>query len=472
MRTPGNDGKGAVRRSPLALARATLAWAERPGGDVEVYAEYGRTVTVKVFAGEVESVAVAEPCGVGVRAVAGGRTGYVFTTDVSDTGLARVAAGVWDALEAADVDPLAGLPGPPQGGYPVLDGLWHPGVAAMALEDKTCYALEGEGAAMSVRGVETVEEAVYADEEAHVAIASSTGIEAEAEQSYAYVYVFAHAGEGADRQSGLGFTMGREPGVLDPSQAGVDAGRKAAALCGARPCPTGFYTVVFDREVAAALFAGMVQALSADAVQKQRSVFGERLDTAVASPLVQLFDDGLAAEGLATSPFDGEGVPQQTTRLIEGGTLRSYLYDSRAARRGGRKAGSTGNAVRASYRTLPRVGASNLVVAPGSGSLEELLARVGNGLYVESVAGLHSGVNAISGEISLGVTGRMIVGGGLDRPVREVTIATDFLSLLGGVTDLAGDGRWSPFHGSVYAPAVAVRDVTVSGADGNELHDK
>ena len=74
--------------------------------------------------------------------------------------------------------------------------------------------------------------------------------------------------------------------------------------------------------------------------------------------------------------------------------------------------------------------ASNLVLAPGSGTLDDLLGRVGTGLYVENAAGLHSGVNVISGEVSVGVTGRLIESGALGRPVREVTIATDFLSLL------------------------------------------
>jgi len=156
-------------------------------------------------------------------------------------------------------------------------------------------------------------------------------------------------------------------------------------------------------------------------------------------------------------------VPQQRTVLIESGVLKSFLYDSRAARREGGGARSTGNARRSSYRSLPRLGASNLVVGTGEGSAEELFARVGEGLYVESVAGVHAGVNPVSGEISLGVSGRLIEGGKLGSPVREVTMATDFAGLLKGIVHVGGEGRWVPLYGSVCAPPLVLEGIPVSG---------
>ena len=88
---------------------------------------------------------------------------------------------------------------------------------------------------------------------------------------------------------------------------------------------------------------------------------------------------------------------------------------------------------------------------------------MGEGLYVESVAGLHAGVNPVSGEISLGISGRLIQGGVAGQPVREVTIATDFVSLLSSVCDVGGDARWMPLYGSVCTPSLAVEGVAVSG---------
>jgi PmbA protein len=457
-------GKTGLSRTPLEIAQEAVAHATGLKADVEAYVQFGRTVSVKVFGRDVESVTVAEPRGMGVRAVLDGRTGYAFSTDISEAGVARAVAQVKDNLEAADPDPYGGLPNTVTGEYAALTGLWRPGVSSMTLDQKTELALRAEASALETPGVEAVEESVYEDEEAHVAIASTLGVSAEAKQSYGFVYVVAHAGQDSDRQSGLGFDAARDPGQLDPVSAGRGAAQKALALVGARPCKTGLYTLVLDREVVAALLSTVVQALSADAVQKGRSVFVDKLGASIGSRLLTLVDDGLHPEGMSTCPFDGEGVPQRTTMLLEGGVLRSYLHDTRSACREGEGTRSTGSARRSSYRALPRIGPSNLLVPPGDGTLDDLLRRVGKGLYVESVAGLHAGVNLVSGEISLGISGRLIEGGVAGSPVREVTIATDFGALLSSVCDVGGDARWMPLYGSVCTPSLAVEGVAVSGA--------
>ena len=449
--------------SPLQIARRALDRGSRLGVEIEVYVEAGRTASIKVFGGEVESVSVAEPRGLGVRAMRNGQVGYAFTADLSDNGLDAVLAGAVANVQATDPDEFAGLPLPAGTPYPSVPGLWRPGVGRLSLEDKVALALAVERRALACPRVEMVEESVYSDEESRVAICSTTGVEAEGEHSFCFVWAQAHAGHDNDRQTGLGFSVAREPAELDVDAAGAEAGEKAAALLGARPCKTGSYTVVFGQQVVAALLAYVAQGLSADAVQKGRSLFGDKLGQAVGAGLVTLIDDGLAPGGMATNPFDGEGVARQQTVLIRSGVLEAYLHSSYTARKAGDGAVSTGNAERGSYRAGPRVAAGNLALGAGSGSLDELVARVGSGLYVESAAGLHSGVNPISGEISVGVTGRMIENGALGTPVREVTFATDFLSLLGSVSDLAGDIRWIPLYGSVCTPSVAVQGITISG---------
>jgi len=458
------NGRGRVTLgSPLEIARLALQKGAGPGVELEVYVQAGKTASVKTYGREIESISTAEPRGMGVRVVNDHRVGYAFSADLSIPGIERVLAEAAANAEASDPDPYVCLPGAPAEGYPEIPGLWLPGVSEMSLADKAGLALEAEAAALAVDRIETVEESMYSDSEGRVAVASTKGVEIEAAHSFCYVFVMAHAGQEAERQSGLGYTVARGPAGLDARSAGREAAEKARSLLGARPCRTGSYTVVFDREVASALLSSVVAALDADAVQKGRSVFAGMLDVPVASPSVRLLDDGLTADGLATNPFDGEGVPQERTALIGDGLLRSYLHSTYTANKAGGAVRSTGNGSRSSYRMLPQVGATNLVLEPGNGSLAGLLERVGEGLYVETVAGLNSGVNPVSGEISVGVTGHLIEGGSVGTPVREVTIATDFLSLLRSVTDLAGDGRWVPLYGSVFAPSIAVADIAVSG---------
>jgi PmbA protein len=134
--------------------------------------------------------------------------------------------------------------------------------------------------------------------------------------------------------------------------------------------------------------------------------------------------------------------------------------------RTGRKADreTTGNAGRGSYRTPPSVSTTNLILESGDLPVDELLARAGDGLYVDSVAGLHSGVNPVSGTFSVGATGRLIEGGELGRPVREITIASDLVSMLKAVQVVGGPGRWVPFGGSVRSAPVLIAEMQISGA--------
>jgi PmbA protein len=197
-------------------------------------------------------------------------------------------------------------------------------------------------------------------------------------------------------------------------------------------------------------------------VQRGRSPFANRVGSEVADPALVLHDDGLDPEGFGSAPIDGEGVPRRRTPLIEGGALQTYLYDTYTARRGG--AASTGNAGRGGYRSLPSVSASNLVVTPGSLAFDELLREAGEGVLVTDVAGLHSGVNPVSGVFSVGASGRAIRGGELAEPLREFTIASDLVSMLKAVRAAGADSRWVPFGGSVSTPSLLIGAMTVAGS--------
>jgi len=197
-------------------------------------------------------------------------------------------------------------------------------------------------------------------------------------------------------------------------------------------------------------------------VQRGRSPFAGRLGEEVASTTFALHDDGRDPAGAASAPFDGEGVARRRTALIEGGALQGYLYDTYTANREG--AASTGSAARHGYRSLPTVSSSNLVVGAGSLSFAELLAAAGDGVFVTDVAGLHSGVNPVTGVFSVGASGRAIRAGELAEPLREFTIAGDLASLLGSVRATGSDARWVPFGGSVRTPSVLVEALAISGS--------
>jgi PmbA protein len=441
--------------------RAVEAATGAGASNAEAYVSRESGREVRAHGGEVESLTAAVQAGVGIRAWSGRRVGYAYGTDLSETGVAAIAARAAEAAAVADEDEFAAPPQPAE--IEALPGLSDPSVVEWEASRLAELALTVERTALEsdprLVGVET---AVYADAAEQVAISSSAGVAGEYETSTCYAYLQALAeGEGA-RETGLGFGLARGPRGLDPEAIGAEGAERALEMIGAgkpesRSCP-----VVLDATVAAS-FVGLVGGgLGAKAVQRGRSPFAGRLEDEVASAAFALHDDGREPSGPASAPFDGEGVPRRRTALIEGGRLRAYLYDTYTANREGRA--STGSAARGSYRSLPSVSPSNLVVAPGTHSFEELLAQAGDGVFVNDVAGLHSGVNPVTGVFSVGASGRMIRDGELAEPVREFTIAGELVAMLGAVSAAGAEARWVPFGGSVSTPPLLIAEMAISGS--------
>jgi PmbA protein len=441
--------------------RAIAAAAAAGAGEAEAYAARDSGREVRVHGGEVESLTAATQTGVGVRAWIGHRVGYAYGTDLSTTGVEAIAARAAAAAAVADEDEFAAPPGP--AAVEAIAGLSDASIAAVSADDVAALALAVERTALAADPrIAGVEQAVYADSSEQVSIASTAGVAGEYETSSCFAYLQALAeGDGA-RETGLGFGLARGPAGLDPEAIGAEGAERALAMIGAgkpgsRSCP-----VVLDPTVAAS-FAGLVGgALGAGAVQRGRSPFADRLGEELASAALVLHDDGRDPEGAASAPFDGEGVPRRRTALIEGGRLRAYLYDTYTANREG--VDSTGSAARGGYRSLPSVSASNLVVGTGELSFEGLLAEAGEGICVTDVAGLHSGVNPVTGVFSVGASGRAIRDGALAEPVREFTIAGDLLALLGAVRATGSQARWVPFGGSVKTPPLLIGELSISGS--------
>jgi PmbA protein len=421
---------------------------------------------IRVFGGEVESLSEAGERGLGVRAWIDGRAGFAYGTDLTVEGVRGIAADAAEAARVSDPDEFAAAPEPADGSEPAADGgFFNPGVGSTPTEDKVALAKAVEAAARETDArVVAVETAVYVDEEVRSAIRSSTGLGGSYEATFAYAYLQAIAAQNGSKQTGLGFGLGRAPGALDAGEIGREAAERAVQLLGAEKPASRSCPVVLDPTVAAS-FAGFVGGvLCADAVQRGRSPFADRLGDEIASAALELTDDGTDPEGMASSPIDGEGLRRGANPLIEGGRLRTYLHDSYTARRQGGGQLSTANAARSGYRSAPSVSTSNLMVAPGDATLDELFAQAGDGVYVTDVAGLHSGVNPVSGQFSVGASGVLIQGGELAKPATEFTIASDLVSMLSAVLAAGRDARWVPFGGSVKTPPLLIGEMAVGGS--------
>ncbi|MGE5576192.1 MAG: TldD/PmbA family protein, partial [Syntrophothermus sp.] len=350
--------------------KAMLEAAREAGAEeAEVFFQESENTTIEVYRGKVDSLVTARAKGVGIRSFRNHKVGYAYTSDFSPESIQSVIRASVENADIGSPDEFQGLP-VTMGNYQHLP-LFNETLKETPVEDKIALALRVEKAALEYSDkIRSVNEVEYADQIGNVTIMNSRGLTGSYKRGTCYAAVFVLAQEGEDVQTGYSFTYGRALDELKPVDAAREAAANAVSLLGARQARGQEAPVVFRPEVGAMLVSTFAEGLTADAVQKGRSLFAGKLGQMVASEKVSIVDDGLLPTGLATAPFDGEGVPSRRTEVIQDGKLLSYLYDSYTARKG--KAKSTGNASRSSYRSTPVPAPSNFFMVPGTITAEEL----------------------------------------------------------------------------------------------------
>jgi PmbA protein len=448
----------------MDLATSVVEQAQS-GEGMEVYVTRGTENEVRAYDGAVESLTSADSSGVGIRVILdgpegeGSRLGFAWAGSLDPSVVQEALSDARDNARYATPDPDVVL-AVPDGRTAVEQDLWDEGVSTTPMDAKITLALELERATRAADPrVRQVSSADYSDGRVEVALASTTGIRSAARRTTAFLSVDAIAGEGADSQTGTGFSVGRSPGLLNPDEAMGDAVLRATRLLGAQKAKSGRCTVVFDPRVVSTLLSVVASALSGEAVVKGRSFFAGRIGESVANAAVTLTDDPTDSRAFTASAYDGEGLACRRNVLISDGMLRMFVYDTVSARRA--QTQSTGSAVRGGYSGTPSAGCRALVLTPGTEGAEEILRLVGDGLYVQSVTGIHSGVNPVSGDFSVGAEGLMIRGGALAEPVREVTVASTLQRMLQSVVAIGADLRWLP--GVAAGQTLAIADMQLSG---------
>jgi PmbA protein len=447
----------------LELAERVAARAEA-GEGIEAYAARGTETEIRVYEGDVESLTSAVSAGIGVRVARqhadGLQVGFAWAGSLDESAIDRALTEARANAAFATPDPTVAL-AEPDGIAAAPLSLRAADVESTSTDDKIALALELERLARSGDPrIRQVDSADYADHVTETAIASTTGIRGSTERSTAYLSVATLAGEGDDTQTGSGLCVARGPGGLDPEEAARQAVERSVRMLGAVKVPSARLTVVFDPRVTSTLLSVVGAALSGEAVGKGRSFFEGRTGELVATSSVSLVDDPTVPEAFSAATIDGEGLACRRNLLIDQGRLLGFVYDTIAARRAG--VAATGSAVRGGYAGTPGAGCRALQLEPGPASPEEILASVGEGLYVQSITGVHSGVSPVSGDFSVGAEGLLIRGGELAEPVREVTVASTLQAMLLSILAIGADRTWLP--GVAAGMTLAVGEMQLSGS--------
>jgi PmbA protein len=442
----------------LAIVDRVVAQAQ-PGEQIEAFVSRGGDTEVRVYEGEVEHFVSAQSEGIGVRVIVDGRTGFAYAGTLEPAAIAEVLAEARDNVQFGTIDEWAAL-ADPDGVAQTDQVLWNDELAEYATERKIELAKQLERLTLDTDSRVRVDDSNYADAFGEAAVATTTGIRQWGRENGCYVSVSTLADDGDETQTGFGFSVGRSPEAFDLAKAAREAADRATRLLGAVKPASKRTTVVLDPFVTAQFLSIIASTLNGEAVVKGRSLFKERLGDAVAPAWVSLVDDPTNPLAYTATDVDGEGLAARRNSLIEGGVLKQFVHNSYSARRAATV--STGNAVRGGFAGTPGVGALALHLVPGTRSQDELIAGIDEGLLVQSVQGIHSGVNTISGDFSTGAAGLMIRNGAVAEPVREFTIASTLQRMLLDIVEVGGDVDWLPMRAA--GVSLVVTDVTMSGA--------
>lgn len=440
------------------LAENVVSKARNRGVDqAEAFLIKSKDLSIDVSGGKVETLKLAEDRGLGLRVFRQGRIGFAYTSDLRDTAIDTIIDQAIANSDKTSQDEYNKMP-EQSGDYQDLQ-LFDREIQQVPEEQKIEFAKTIENAAKQYdKRITITERASYFDAEYELYIANSLGINAGYKGGYCGCYADLVAEENGDNQTGFALKMSLKYKDLDPVKIGKEAAEKAVRKLGAQTIGTQKAVVIFDPYVATNFLGVISPALSAEAVQKGKSLFEGKIGQKVASSKINIIDDGALPDGISSAPFDGEGVPTSKTILVENGELKGFLHNTYTAAKEGVK--STGNGIRSSFKSTPEIGTTNFYIAPGNITPDELIKDISLGLYVTDVMGMHT-ANPISGDFSVGAAGILIENGKLTRAVRGVAIAGNILDLLKEIEGVAND---LTFFGGTGSPTLRIAKMTISGS--------
>lgn len=445
---------------PALQAIADRIVAEAKNGEqIEAYVGRGGETSVRVYEGELEHFVSAQSEGVGIRIIKDGRTGTAYAGTLDVKAIAEVLAEARDNVQFGTQDDFAGL-ATPDGVSPVPQKFWDEDLANYPTEAKVDLTKDLERRALAADQRVRTESANYDDGWDESAFATTSGIRNSSRSNSCYVSVVTLADDGDETQTGFGFSVGDSPKEFDLDKAAREAAQRATRLLGATKPATKRTTIVLDPYVTSQFVSILSSAFNGENVSKGRSIFAERRGEQVAVPFFTLVDDPTNKLAYTATDIDGEGLAARRNVLIKDGVLQMFVHSSYSARR--MQTASTGNATRGGFAGSPGVGCLAMQVTPGTKSQAELIADIDDGVLIQEVSGLHSGVNPISGDFSTGASGMTIVNGVVGAPIREFTIGSTLQRMLQDIIAIGNDVDWLPMRAA--GLSLVIGDVTISGS--------
>lgn len=425
-------------------------------GDYELYYQTAESTSISAYQQEINQFSASKEGGVCFRCIANGKMGYASTENLSEKSAAKIVERALDNASALEAEEPVFLG---EGGkvYAKLEAsdLRMPDTDDLVNKVLATQKQLYEADPAVIDGCTTQGVA----EKSEIAIFNSRGLDLHDETTLVGLVVAAVVKGDGEMANDYQIALG-DLDAIDTAALTKKAAQTALGKLGGEPAPTGKYPVIFDPEAMSDLLSAFSSVFSAENARKGLSRLAGKEGEDIASPAVTIVDDPAYPGSFLQRSFDAEGSPAYRKNIVESGRLNTLLYDLKNAALAGRE--TTGNASKSNYDSPVGIRSFTLYLAAGEVSEEELLKQAGNGVYINSLGGLHAGANAVSGDFSLQSAGFLIEDGKKTARVKSFTVAGNFYDLLKNIVR-AADNLEFPGMGTVGSPSVLVEGLSIAG---------
>ena len=428
--------------------------------DYELYYTKSDETSVEIFQTEVKGFNSSDSLGVCFRCIVNGQTGYASTENMSDEEAESIVLRAIENALVLESDAPSFIH---TKGDTYLtcekDDSATPSAAELvdfALDlQKEIYAQDERviDGTQSVAGFGSFEKAIF----------NSNDLDLADSGAFDYSYAWAIVSDGKEMYNGMEIKSGKMA-EFDKTEIAKEAVKDAIETIGYTSVDSGEYKVVFSNKVMSSLLSVYSSIFSAEAAQKGLSLLKDKEGECIAADIVTVTDNPLYKDSLVKATFDDEGAATYAKNVIENGKFTTFLHNLATANKAGVK--TTGNGYKASYSSPVGINHYNFYINPVKGSLEDLFAEAGNGIYITSVEGMHAGADPISGDFSLSSGGFRIEDGKKTTPVKGITISGNFLQLMKDITSVGEDLKFNPGSLSAHrcgSPSVLVKGINIAG---------
>lgn len=424
----------------------------------EVYYTDGENISITVYEGEVEKYNIDKSFGLSFRGMLNGKMGYSYTEILDDKAIDMLIKSAKEAASCIESNDIQFIYEGDKNYSEVktysekLENIDASKLIDIALE------LEKETKGYSDKVI-NLNACKISYSSSKNGIYNTKGLELNNKGNLLISYVIPIVEEKDEKQDGIGYMIVDSIDELDTKKIAKQGVEDALSKLGGKSIPSGNYKTIIYNEAMASLLETFSDVFSAEEAQRGLSLLKGKENQCIASDIVSIIDDPLMNNGLASAPFDDEGVATFKKEIVSKGVLNTLLHNLKTANKANLK--TTGNGFKSSYSSPVSVEPTNFYIEKGMKTLEELMNELDEGVIITDFAGLHSGANSITGDFSLASKGFYIKDGRKIYPIDQITVAGNFFELLKNIKDIGNDLNF-PIS-SIGSPSVVVEGLSIAG---------